>query len=243
MTQKPENLLSEYGQVLSGHTALLAYQMSHFCVQADPVALLSMEIKTDAGTMNIESACRPTLLDKYTYGFMPYDDKNMPAIVKAILADHPEFKVGYMMCKEDKAYPVSKELEQDPTYMKVVSARVPDVDSDRRKVALDGIKALYNRCKAQYEQCKTEYSKRLIALSANLGPEESKQYSEQFDGIEKQYVDIRDKMYENKQQEIEEAYKEYQAKHEAEQADELEAAKARGEDVVQGFNMFDNING
>lgn len=242
MAQTPENLLAQYGQVLSGHAALLTYQMSHFCVKADPVALLSIEIKAGDGSIKIEEVCNPTLVDEYTYGFIPNTSDIMPTIVKAVLEEHPEFKIGYLMCKEDEVYPVTKEREQDGEYVKIISARVPEVDSDRRKAVLDGIKALYNRCKAQYENCKSDFGKRLAPLLANVNPNDAKVYSDKFDEIDKQYVEIRDNIYEAKQQEVEEAYKEYEAKHEATKAQELEDAKARGLDVVQGFNMFDNIN-
>ncbi|MCF0218966.1 MAG: hypothetical protein HUK14_04215 [Muribaculaceae bacterium] len=242
MADNPQMLLEQYSQVLSGNSFMLLYQMSHFCTKADLLLLLGLEIEANGAIQKIEDVCKVMQVDDYTFGFIPNRELLAPQITLAIAKDHPEFKIERKMFDGTNIEDVNEENEKSDSYIKIITAKVPDVNKDRHDVLLEGIKVLYEANKATFEWNLVEYTKKLENSMEGADLESKKVIMENFENTTKQYEEIRDGYYTKKQDEIEQAYAHYCETADAQEQEAAEKKKAEGFDAAQSLNMFDSLN-
>ena len=242
MADNPQMLLEQYSQILSGNSFMLLYQMSHFCTKADLLLLLGLEIEANGSIQKIEDVCKVMQVDDYTFGFIPNRELLAPQITLAIAKDHPEFKIERKMFDGTNYEDVTAENEKSDQYVKIITAKVPDVNQDRHDALLDGIKLLYDANKAIFEKNLVDYTKKLEKSMEGLDLETKKVVFDNFEDTTKKYEEIRDGYYTKKQEEIEEAYNNYLQNNEAQEKEAEEKKKAEGFDAAQSMNMFDSLN-
>ena len=202
-------ILGELDGKLTGHAALLNYRYMNLCVKAEPAALLSFTITDIEGnTYNIEEVADTLMPDDYSFEFVPKEMGMLPFIQEGIAEAHPEFKQKVIKPEADDRYfyPDTPEYDQE----RHLICTMPEVDKNRYDLLKQSVKALYDERKVEMDKLKAEYTKTLSDKTAGLPKEEVDEAKDKMEALCKQYADLSKQYRDTKEEEIEEAYKQWQ---------------------------------
>ena len=194
------------GDALSTLNAQFSYRLMNLCVKAEPVSLLSIEAMIEGEPQKLEECARIGKEDDYSFQIFPNYDDDISALAKAIFMDHPEFKQEMRTMQVDISEDESKPDMQDVYYIQVT---MPEVDDNRYDVLKNGVKGLYEENKAQMEAVSAKYDAKLATLLDSESPEDAKKVKEARDKQTKTWYEQRDKIYNDKLQEIEDAHEKW----------------------------------
>ena len=202
-------IIGELDGKLTGHAALLNYRYMNLCVKAEPAALLSFTITDIEGnTYNIEEVADTLMPDDYSFEFVPKEMGMLPFIQEGIAEAHPEFKQKVIKPEADDRYfyPDTPEYDQE----RHLICTMPEVDKNRYDLLKQSVKALYDERKVEMDKLKAEYTKTLSDKTAGLPKEEVDESKDKMEALCKQYADLSKQYRDTKEEEIEEAYKQWQ---------------------------------
>ena len=194
------------GDALSTLNAQFSYRLMNLCVKAEPVSLLSVEAMIEGESQKLEKCAQIGKEDDYSFQIFPNYDGDIPALAKAIFMDHPEFKQELKTMQVDISEDESKPDMQDVYYIQVT---MPEVDDNRYDVLKNGVKAFYEENKAQMEAVSAKYDAKFATLLDGESPEDVKKVKEARDKQTKTWYEQRDKIYNDKLQEIEDAHEKW----------------------------------
>ena len=210
------------GDALSTLNAQFSYRLMNLCVKAEPVSLLSIEAMIEGEPQKLEECARIGKEDDYSFQIFPNYDGDIPALAKAIFMDHPEFKQEMRTMQVDISEDESKPDMQDVYYIQVT---MPEVDDNRYDVLKNGVKGLYEENKAQMEAVSAKYDAKLATLLDSESPEDVKKVKEARDKQTKTWYEQRDKIYNDKLQEIEDAHEKWQHQQKSNKINRLKDIK------------------
>ena len=210
------------GDALSTLNAQFSYRLMNLCVKAEPVSLLSIEAMIEGEPQKLEECARIGKEDDYSFQIFPNYDGDIPALAKAIFMDHPEFKQEMRTMQVDISEDESKPDMQDVYYIQVT---MPEVDDNRYDVLKNGVKGLYEENKAQMEAVSAKYDAKLATLLDSESPEDAKKVKEARDKQTKTWYEQRDKIYNDKLQEIEDAHEKWQHQQKSNKINRLKDIK------------------
>ena len=202
-------IIGELDGKLTGHAALLNYRYMNLCVKAEPAALLSFTITDIEGNAyKIEEVADTLMPDDYSFEFVPKEMGMLPFIQEGIAEAHPEFKQKVIKPEADDRYfyPDTPEYDQE----RHLICTMPEVDKNRYDLLKQSVKALYDERKVEMDKLKAEYTKTLSDKTAGLPKEEVDEAKDKMEALCKQYADLSKQYRDTKEQEIEEAYKQWQ---------------------------------
>ena len=194
------------GDALSTLNAQFAYRLMNLCVKAEPVSLLSIEAMIEGKSQKLEECAQIGQEDDYSFQIFPNYDGDIPALAKAILMDHPEFKQEMKTMQVDISTEEGKSDMQDVHYILVT---MPDVDDNRYDVLKNGVNGFYEENKAQMEAVSAKHDAKIATLLDGESPEDVKKVKEARDKQTKSCYEQRDKIYNDKLQEIEDAHEKW----------------------------------
>ena len=182
------------GDSLSTLNAQFAYRLMNLCVKSEPVSLLSVNAVIEGECLRIEECAQVSKDDDYTFKVFPNYEGDIPALSQAILKEHPEFKLEIKSEDID-----SIDDEGNPTVEKVpyILLTMPEVDDERYDVLKDGVKVLYDEAKVRMDAAITNADAKFATLAVGESEDDTEQ---------------RDKLYEDKLKEIEEAHDKWLSK-------------------------------
>ena len=186
------------GDALSTLNAQFSYRLMNLCVKAEPVI--------EGEPQKLEECARIGKEDDYSFQIFPNYDDDISALAKAIFMDHPEFKQEMRTMQVDISEDESKPDMQDVYYIQVT---MPEVDDNRYDVLKNGVKAFYEENKAQMEAVSAKYDAKFATLLDGESPEDVKKVKEARDKQTKTWYEQRDKIYNDKLQEIEDAHEKW----------------------------------
>ena len=210
------------GDALSTLNAQFSYRLMNLCVKAEPVSLLSIEAMIEGEPQKLEECARIGKEDDYSFQIFPNYDGDIPALAKAIFMDHPEFKQEMRTMQVDISEDESKPDMQDVYYIQVT---MPEVDDNRYDVLKNGVKAFYEENKAQMEAVSAKYDAKFATLLDGESPEDVKKVKEARDKQTKTWYEQRDKIYNDKLQEIEDAHEKWQHQQKSNKINRLKDIK------------------
>ena len=210
------------GDALSTLNAQFSYRLMNLCVKAEPVSLLSVEAMIEGESQKLEKCAQIGKEDDYSFQIFPNYDGDIPALAKAIFMDHPEFKQELKTMQVDISEDESKPDMQDVYYIQVT---MPEVDDNRYDVLKNGVKGLYEENKAQMEAVSAKYDAKFATLLDGESPEDAKKVKEARDKQTKTWYEQRDKIYNDKLQEIEDAHEKWQHQQKSNKINRLKDIK------------------
>jgi hypothetical protein len=210
------------GDALSTLNAQFSYRLMNLCVKAEPVSLLSIEAMIEGEPQKLEECARIGKEDDYSFQIFPNYDGDIPALAKAIFMDHPEFKQEMRTMQVDISEDESKPDMQDVYYIQVT---MPEVDDNRYDVLKNGVKAFYEENKAQMEAVSAKYDAKFATLLDGESPEDVKKVKEARDKQTKTWYEQRDKIYNDKLQEIEDAHEKWRHQQKSNKINRLKDIK------------------
>ena len=210
------------GDTLSTLNAQFSYRLMNLCVKAEPVSLLSIEAMIEGEPQKLEECARIGKEDDYSFQIFPNYDDDISALAKAIFMEHPEFKQEMRTMQVDISEDESKPDMQDVYYIQVT---MPEVDDNRYDVLKNGVKAFYEENKAQMEAVSAKYDAKFATLLDGESPEDVKKVKEARDKQTKTWYEQRDKIYNDKLQEIEDAHEKWQHQQKSNKINRLKDIK------------------
>ena len=210
------------GDALSTLNAQFSYRLMNLCVKAEPVSLLSIEAMIEGEPQKLEECARIGKEDDYSFQIFPNYDDDISALAKAIFMEHPEFKQEMRTMQVDISEDESKPDMQDVYYIQVT---MPEVDDNRYDVLKNGVNGLYEENKAQMEAVSAKYDAKLATLLDGESDEDVKKVREARDKQTKSSYEQRDKIYNDKLQEIEDAHEKWQHQQKSNKINRLKDIK------------------
>jgi hypothetical protein len=195
------------GDALSTLNAQFAYRLMNLCVKAEPVSLLSIEAIIEGESQKLEDCSQIGQEDDYSFQIFPNYDGDIPALAQAIFMEHPEFKQEMKTMQVDISTEEGKSDMQDVHYILVT---MPAVDDNRYDVLKNGVNAFYEENKAQMEAVSAKYDAKLATLLDGESDEDVQKVKEARDKQTQTWYEQRDKIYNDKLAEIEEAHVKWQ---------------------------------
>ena len=224
----------QLGEMLSNYSGMLSYRLKNLCVKAEEVSLLPIQVLIDGEMQNLEKCTTIAKKDDYSFMIFPNFDEDIETLGLGIMRVHPEFKQKVESMKVESSDENGKPKEVNVRYILVT---MPDVDNNRYDVLKEGAKTCYNECKMQMDMANQKADVKFTELS--VGEEKGdleklksarKKLNETWDGQ-------RDKLYEEKLKEIEEAHKKWLTEKASHYQTQEEERAATGEDVTYSMRM------
>lgn len=224
----------QLGESLSNQSAQFAYRMKNLCVKAEEVALLPVEILIEGEFQKLESCATIGKKDDYSFMVFPNYEEDLEAMAKGIFRVHPEFKQKIESMQVDSVDEAGKNKSMDVHYILLT---MPEVDDDRYDVLKDGVKVCYEECKARMEVLNRKADAKFAELTIGDTDEDVKKLKAAREKLNEQWYGHRDKLYNEKLQEIEEAHNKWLAERGEEERKRMEDEASHNDDVALSMRM------
>lgn len=222
------------GESLSNQSAQFAYRMKNLCVKAEEVALLPVEILIEGEFQKLESCATIGKKDDYSFMVFPNYEEDLETMAKGIFRVHPEFKQKIGSMQVDSVDEAGKNKSMDVHYILLT---MPEVDDDRYDVLKDGVKVCYEECKARMEVLNRKADAKFAELTIGDTDEDVKKLKAAREKLNEQWYGHRDKLYNEKLQEIEEAHYKWLAERGEEERKRMEDEASHNDDVALSMRM------
>lgn len=224
----------QLGESLSNQSAQFAYRMKNLCVKAEEVALLPVEILIEGEFQKLESCATIGKKDDYSFMVFPNYEEDLETMAKGIFRVHPEFKQKIGSMQVDSVDEAGKNKSMDVHYILLT---MPEVDDDRYDVLKDGVKVCYEECKARMEVLNRKADAKFAELTIGDTDEDVKKLKAAREKLNEQWYGHRDKLYNEKLQEIEEAHNKWLAERGEEEQKRMEDEASHNDDVALSMRM------
>ena len=188
---------------LSTLNAQFAYRLMNLCVKSEPVALLPILVNIEGELQKLEECAQISKDDDYTFKVFANYSSDIPALAQGIFKTHPEFKQE--LFEEEVEY-IDEDGEERVDKVPYILLTMPEVDDERYDVLNDGVKAIYEDTKVKMENVIANADAKLTTLMANESEADIEKVKKNRDKQVKTWTEQRDKVYNKKLQEIEEAH-------------------------------------
>lgn len=188
---------------LSTLNAQFAYRLMNLCVKSEPVSLLPITAVIDGEQMKLEECAKVSKDDDYTFKIFPDYSSDIPALAQAIFRAHPEFKQE--MLTQDVEY-IDEDGQEQVEKMNYILLTMPEVNDERYDVLNDGVKAVYEDTKVKMENVIANADAKMADLMKDESEAEVEKLKKGRDKQVKTWTEQRDKVYNDKLLEIEEAH-------------------------------------
>ena len=224
----------QYGDDLSGHCARFSYRLMNLCVKAEEVSLLPVEVLVEGDLQKIEECAKIAKKDEYTFMVVPNFEEDLTAVAQGVFLEHPEFIQKVESMTVDGVDEEGKPVSSDMPYLLLT---MPKVDNDRYKVLKDSAKALYEECKAAMELATAGADVKLPPLMVGESEEDIKRFNKMRDQLEAEWNGHREKVYQEKLQEIEDAHNLWMADNVESLLDRFEDDAAHNDNAGSSFKL------
>ena len=232
------NINRDYESSVSSQVSLMFMRFVNVCIKTDPMVLVPIKISIYGKETNIDDVAQVAIIDDDNFCLIPFQESHIPQILESIKLSHPEFSFDIQRITEDGLKPIDDNLEElGENERKVLIITVPEVNEDRRDTLNDACDVLYDNCKAKTESFKVDYTQRMTEATASFPENLKKEALDMLKKTEEQNTNLRDTTYNNKKQEIEEAYQRYLAKQESKA--NMENDNVVENDETDGGSSFD----
>lgn len=230
MSNKSINeLFDETKQKMNGHTMLYYFHLSNLCVTADPMALLSSTVKIDYKDFNLEDVATVSIPNDKQFAVLPKDKEYLAPIIKAIKLEHPEFEIEEKTEKD--------EITGEDNV--VIYYTMPAMKKERHDVCMEYIKAQFDVTNTKLEAIFSQGSAKVALKIANASEENMQLAKDKLQEIYDWHTNTLNKLKEDKEKEVEDAFQAYLAGEQEENKASEEKQAAEGIDSVFSMNMDD----
>jgi hypothetical protein len=209
----------------------------NFCVKAEEVALLPIEVLIDGDLVKLDDCSIVGKKDEYTFMIIPNFAEDMSAIAQGVMMEHPEFKQSKEEMTLDTVDEEGQPIKKDISYLLL---KMPEVDDDRYKVLKDGVELVYNDCKTAMELASTKGEANIAPLLVGETEEDIEKLKKVRDKVKSEWTDHREKLYQDKLQEIEDAHNMWMADRVEETLTRMQEDAARNPYTDRSMRLDNN---
>lgn len=237
MKNKVRLLLSEVQQKMSGYAVFLNYRYLNFCVKAEPISLLSVNIVINDEERNIEDVASVDLPNTNHILLYPYENSFVFPICKGINQVHPEFKIERKRGNDAGLQTEGGSNEGEEDERQVIVCTMPEMNKDRHDAGLDFVDAAFHEAKGKIEFTHKSYSVKIADALKGEKAEEIDEATNELDDIHKQIMEMCEGYRNNKAKEIEEAYQYYLQEQEKKMKTEQETHTAHNQEAGHSMQI------
>ena len=188
---------------LSTLNAQFAYRLMNLCVKSEPVALLPILVNIEGELQKLEECAQISKDDDYTFKVFANYSSDIPALAQGIFKTHPEFKQEVF--DEEVDY-INEDGEERTDKVPYILLTMPEVNDERYDVLKDGVKVVYDDTKVKMENVIANADAKMAELMTGESEADIEKVKKARDKQVKTWTEQRDKVYNKKLQEIEEAH-------------------------------------
>ena len=222
--------LEQLKSKLTGYITLLTYRYGNLCIEANPYALMPVQVFAEGEVHNIEDLAQVAVREKYHFAVAPIYDEDLFAIGQAVMTEHPEFK------QEVKT--LDGYAEDDPAG-KYLYFTMPEVDKSRHDELQKEVDELYDACRERMDAAEDVCVAKLAELQADASQSEQEQTADKVKEIVDKYKEMCENTHNDKKKEVEDAYAEYQQRQAEKDAEQKERQEAEGNPKQMKLNADD----
>lgn len=233
------DLLNEAQKKMSGFAVYMNYQFIHFSVQAEPAALLSVEVEVNNERMNLEDVADIILPEETQFGIIPKSQSYLFPICKAIGMVHPEYKIEQKsMNEEDETAPNAEDQSADEMDdEKYILCTMPEMNKERRDAGMDYVKTIYEKTLTKLDTVNTVYGVKIGKALTQPKANEADEAKEELKKMHDEHLEICKSYREEKENQIETAYQDYLKRQQEKESAEREKEAAHSGTAGKQFNM------
>lgn len=220
-------LFDETKQKMNGHAMLYYFHLSNLCVTADPMALLSATIKIEEQDLNLEDVAIVSVPNDKQFAIIPKDAEYLLPITKAIKLEHPEFEMEEKTEKD--------EITGEDNI--VIYYTMPKMNKDRHNICMEYIKTDFDLTNSKLDAIFSQGSAKIALKMSNASEENIKLAKDKLQEIYDWHTNTIKKLREDKEKEVEDAYKAFLTDKQEETKATEEKQAAEGIDTVFSMNM------
>ena len=220
-------LFDETKQKMNGHAMLYYFHLSNLCITADPMALLSATIKIEEQDLNLEDVAIVSIPNDKQFAIIPKDAEYLLPITKAIKLEHPEFEMEEKTEKD--------EITGEDNI--VIYYTMPKMNKERHNVCMDYIKTQFDITNTKLEAIFSQGSTKIALKMANASEENMQLAKDKLQEIYDWHTNTIKKLREDKEKEVEDAYKAFLTGEQEENKATQEKQAAEGIDSVFSMDM------
>ena len=192
---------------LSGYVAQLNFRFMNLCVKAEPMSLLSARFNIQGEEKPIEDVAQVSKKGDYQFMAIPNFEDDMAPLAVGIALKHPEFKQEY---GEETVNVVDEQGNPQSVKVKYLLLTMPEVDNNRYEALKTAVDAAYNQCKTQMEAVVERAEPEMALLQEGEDQQDIDRVKKAVEKLKKSYNEQRDKLYDEKIKEIDEAHENWQ---------------------------------
>ena len=192
---------------MSGYVAQLNYRFMNLCVKAEPMSLLSARFNIQGEEKPIEDVAQVSKKGDYQFMAIPNFEDDMAPLAVGIALKHPEFKQEY---GEETVNVVDEQGNPQSVKVKYLLLTMPEVDNNRYDALKTAVDAAYNQCKTQMKAVVERAEPEMALLQEGEDQQDIDRVKKAVERLKKSYIEQRDKLYDEKIKEIDEAHENWQ---------------------------------
>ena len=192
---------------LSGYVAQLNFRFMNLCVKAEPMSLLSARFNIQGEEKPIEDVAQVSKKGDYQFMAIPNFEDDMAPLAVGIALKHPEFKQEY---GEETVNVVDEQGDPQSVKVKYLLLTMPEVDNNRYEALKTAVDAAYNQCKTQMKAVVERAEPEMALLQEGEDQQDIDRVKKAVEKLKKSYNEQRDKLYDDKIKEIDEAHENWQ---------------------------------
>ena len=192
---------------MSGYVAQLNFRFMNLCVKAEPMSLLSARFNIQGEEKPIEDVAQVSKKGDYQFMAIPNFEDDMAPLAVGIALKHPEFKQEY---GEETVNVVDEQGDPQSVKVKYLLLTMPEVDNNRYDALKTAVDAAYNQCKTQMKAVVERAEPEIVLLQEGEDQQDIDRVKKAVERLKKSYIEQRDKLYDEKIKEIDEAHENWQ---------------------------------
>ena len=192
---------------MSGYVAQLNFRFMNLCVKAEPMSLLSARFNIQGEEKPIEDVAQVSKKGDYQFMAIPNFEDDMAPLAVGIALKHPEFKQEY---GEETVNVVDEQGDPQSVKVKYLLLTMPEVDNNRYDALKTAVDAAYNQCKTQMKAVVERAEPEMALLQEGEDQQDIDRVKKAVERLKKSYIEQRDKLYDEKIKEIDEAHENWQ---------------------------------
>ncbi len=213
---------------LTAYVAMLNFRYMNLCVKAEEASLIPIQVPVEGAVKKLEDVCTIGKKGEYSFALIPNYDDEMDNIAKSVALTHPEFKQKKESMNVSGVDENGKNVQGDVGYLLLT---MPEVNDDRYDALKNGVDFFYKDVKVKMEAAIVESTAKLTSLLVGEPEKDVDSVKDGLEKLKKEYTEKRDKLRDDKLQEIEDAHNKWLSENSQIAEREQEIAAARGENA------------
>lgn len=218
----------------TGFVNLLNYRLMNLCIKAEEAALLPIKVNVDGTSANLEDVATLAKKNDYEFIVVPNYTDDMNSVAQGIAMIHPEFKQTVDKWEVESLNQNQEKVMKNVPYILLT---MPEVNDDRYNLLKETTDLAYDDCKTRMEAAKVKSTGEIEGMLADMTEDEAKEVKNAFKQLSEDWESKREDMYQQKIEEIDEAYNKWLGEMGQQEIARMEQEDAIGTNTVTSMRI------